>query len=290
MSLKSFLKTYIPGVSSLVRSRQWQDLRHRMVLGSADREQSHYTHFLRLPTQFKALTGPVVDFVCNGSNSRTMRVVVVGCSIGKEPYTIASALANQYPDLDFRVDAYDLIPEVVEKARSRLYDRDEVYSHERITEEFIEQTFDREGESYVVKPHIARHVSFDQADVFSPELRSVVANADVVFAQNFLFHMRPPEAHRAFDNICSLLADRAALFIDGVDLAVRDQATKANDLTPLDYEIETIHNENLRLEGWPYQYWGLEPFSTRRRNWRRRYATIFLRNGDGLKQRHQENK
>jgi hypothetical protein len=75
------------------------------------------------------------------------------------------------------------------------------------------------------------------------------------------------------------MQSRAALFVDGMDLGLRRKLTRIHGLEPLDYRIEEIHNEARRERGtaWPYEYWGLEPFSKSKRDWKRRYATIFLR-------------
>jgi chemotaxis methyl-accepting protein methylase len=255
--------------------------RHWLIRKRQRRDQSHYTHFLRLPTQFEALAGPVLDFLGpareDSTASELLRIAVVGCSIGAEVYTIASTLKNRLPALDFRIDASDIEPAVLEKAQAGRYTQDEVYSHDLIHEAFIQETFDAENGAYTIRKSLAECVSFKVADIFSPDLTKIVPPADIVFAQNFLFHMHPAKAHEAFDSIARLLKPRSAFFIDGIDLPVRMAATRRNRLEPLDYKIEQIHNENLRLGGWPWNYWGLEPLSKQKRDWKRRYATIFLR-------------
>ena len=35
----------------------------------------------------------------------------------------------------------------------------------------------------------------------------------------------------------------------------------------------------LRREPWPWTYWGLEPLNTASKDWKQRYATIYLRDG-----------
>jgi hypothetical protein len=110
-------------------------------------------------------------------------------------------------------------------------------------------------------------------------LKRNIGVADIVFAQNFLFHLKPSMSAKAFNNIATLLDRRAAFFIDGMDIGLRSRLTRKNNLVPLEYRIEEIHNEarRVRASGWPYQYWGLEPFTSTRKDWQRRYSTIFLR-------------
>ena len=83
---------------------------------------------------------------------------------------------------------------------------------------------------------------------------------------------------KAFYNICSLLNNRAVLFVDGMDLDLREKLSRKMNLHPLQYKIEAIHKEaqNARAIGWPYNYWGLEPFNASRGDWQRKYATIYF--------------
>ena len=81
------------------------------------------------------------------------------------------------------------------------------------------------------------------------------------------------------------IADRAAgygmpgIVVDGMDVDMRQRRSRAFGLEPLDYEIERIHREAavVRGERYPWEAAGLEPFSSDRRDWKRRYATIFLK-------------
>jgi hypothetical protein len=91
----------------------------------------------------------------------------------------------------------------------------------------------------------------------------------------------PPLAEKAFDNICTLLGAKSALFVDGTDPPVKLKMTRKHRLAPLDYKLEDIHNEArwARAAGYPDLYWGLEPFLSVRSDWKRRYATVFLKGG-----------
>jgi len=280
MKMVEFIKTQTP-IGQLVQSQNWKSFRNWLIRKRQRRDQSHYTHFLRLPTQFEALAGPVMDYLgvakADATSPDSLRIAVVGCSIGAEVYTIASTIKKNFPQLDWQIEASDIEAAVLEKARAGRYSKDEVYSHDLIHEEFIQETFEAENGNYTIRESIAKAVTFKVADIFSLDLARTIPPADVVFAQNFLFHMHPAQAHEAFDCIARLLKPKSALFIDGIDLPVKVRAAKRNGLVPLDYKIKEIHNENLRLGGWPWNYWGLEPISQKRHDWRWRYATIFLK-------------
>ena len=268
----------IPGGARLLESALFQKLRHKLSQRVNPRENSHFTGFLRLPSQFDALTGPVVAAVAAGRAGAALRIAVLGCSNGAEAYTIASVLRCAHPQLQFTVAGYDIDEGCVVQAGQAIYARDEIYNNQIITAEFVDTTFAPEGDRFRVLPHVAERARFAIGNVLSPDLAAVAGTCDIVFAQNFLFHLAPDLARQALGNIRGLLRPGAALFIDGVDLDLRYRFVRASALAPLDYKIREIHDEarRARAVGWPYEYWGLEPFMTYRRDGQRRYATLFL--------------
>ncbi len=271
-------------VRKLKASVSWGVFRHRIALAIEERNNSTFTGFLRLPTQFEALQGPVLDFVRERQGANTIRIVVVGCSNGAEAYTIASIMKVYAPHAAFMIDAYDINSEFIEKARTGRYAEEEVLNNKLLPVGFIQTTFRREGPDYCVREDILACVRFDVADALSPDLDAQVGLCDVLFAQNFLFHLSRRDATRAFGNLCALLKPNAAIFVDGMDIGLRQKLTRNRGLVPLDYKIAEIHNEarRARESGWPYRYWGLEPFMSVARDWRRRYATIFVRGGEAV--------
>jgi chemotaxis methyl-accepting protein methylase len=267
------LITIVPDV--VRRTVLWSKLRHKFSLVANERVNSHFTGFLRLPSQFDALAGPVLDHVISGHEG-PLRIAVMGCSNGAEAYTIARTLLFERPGLPFEVRGYDIDERCVEQANCGRYASDEIFNNSLVTDEFVAAMFDCDGTAFVVKPAIARHVSFALGDVLRPDLRQLVGTCDIVFSQNFLFHLRPPLARRALENLHSLVRSGSAMFLDGVD--IRQQFTRRKGLIPVQHLIEPIHEEARRARGvgWPYHYWGLEPFRTYGRDWPRRYATMFL--------------
>jgi chemotaxis protein methyltransferase CheR len=269
----------VPGTALLRNTITWQKLRHKVSLLTDERENSGFTGFLRLPTQFDALVGPTLTAVQQRRGGTTpLKITVIGCSNGAEAFTISSLLTSRDPELAFRVYAYDINAESIASAKTARYRAEEIYNNKVITEEFVASTFDSDGDSYGVKPHIASRVAFEVGNVLDPALVTTAAGSDVVFAQNFLFHLPQKQAWRALENLLAITRPGSALFLDGTDLDLRQRFVKKTGLLPLDYEIEKIHDEarRARAVGWPYSYWGLEPFLTYPRDWQRRYATIFL--------------
>jgi chemotaxis protein methyltransferase CheR len=274
-----FLARRVPYLGKFKDQPAWRILRHWVALMVDPRTNSTFTGFFRLPSQFEALTGPVISFLTRERPTSRLRVVTIGCSNGAEAYSIASMLMVRRPHVEFQVDGYDINADMCEKARCARYDESEVLNNQMLTAEFMQATFDVGNDVYRVKANIAARTRFHVADALSPGLERQVGQCDILFAQNFLFHLDRKAAVRAFENLCSLLKPRAALFIDGMDIDLRRKCTRLQRLIPLDFRIEEIHNEARRARGvgWPYSYWGLEPFMTFAGDWRRRYATIFLK-------------
>jgi chemotaxis protein methyltransferase CheR len=278
-SVRSLLKK-IPCVPTILRTNAYRRFRYEMTLRFQERRNYLFTQFLRVPTQFDALVGPVIDFLLANRNGQSLSIIVWGCSNGAEPYSIASALLRRRPELDFMILALDIDEQMLEKARGGTYTREEVPSGPTVDTAFVEETFHIEQTLYRVKPAISSRVRFGIKNVLDANLEQLARGSDIVFAQNFLYHLKPDACKIAFNNVCRLLRSKAAVFVDGMDPGLRLRLTKIQGLEPLDYRIEEIHNEarNERGSAWPYEYWGLEPFTTSRMNWKRRYSTIFLKN------------
>lgn len=271
--------TAVPGLQRFARSTPVRALRHRVALHLENRQEYTFTQFVRLPSQLDALAGPVLDFVDAHHRAEPLRIVVIGCSTGAEPYTLSSTLLERCPGLVFTIDAYDVAADVLEVARTAAYPTDWVLRNPLVGATFVARTFDQDGDHLIVKREVAQHIRFHLADATK---RLDIPAADIVIAQNVMCNLRRGTARQLFDNAAQLLKPRAALFVDGMDLDMREQRTRAHRLTPLTFALRRIHDEArlVRGERYPWHAAGLEPFSPRRRNGERRYATIFLRGAE----------
>ena len=269
----------LPIIGDPIRRRAWYSYRHQWVLLFGARQNYTFTQFVRLPHQGEALAGPVVDFLRPGNDRAPLRIVVFGCSNGAEPYSMASILVNARPEVSFHVTATDIDAGMIAKALTARYSREEVTKNAFVSEAFIASTFHQQGEDLEVRPEIRERMTFQIADVLDAHLISRIEQADIVVAQNFLYHLSRRQSRRAFAHLCAVLKPRAALFVDGMDIDLRHALTAKAGLRPLDYLIPEIHNDAMTLRGapWPWTYWGLEPMNTARKDWKQRYATIYLR-------------
>lgn len=253
--------------------------RQRALLRNADRSNSHtYTSFYRSPVQLDALIGPVLAHFEKRGIFQPSILLFAG-SIGAEAYTLASELRYRRPDLQLHIRASDLHAHTVERARTATYTMEEIRQNLDVPATFLQRTFDALGEDrYVVKPEIRAAVSFEQADLLSPELTNQFAPADIVFAQNVLFHMPQAMARQAFAAIVRMLKPGGVLFIDGMELDMRVDLARTHGLVPLDYQIKEIYQysrKHIPICWWRY-YYGNEPYVSFARHRQTRYGTIFL--------------
>lgn len=255
--------------------------RQKALLRTASRSQAHtYTCFYRSPPQLRALVEAVVPFVRTARVAhRPLIIHVFACSSGAEAYTFASVLRRAFPDLSFRIHASDLHQEMIDQGASGRYTKNEVLHSEDITEAFVESTFDRIGEHFIVKPELRALVSFSTANLLAPDLHMSFEPADIVLAQNVLFHLDPDMQRKAFANITRLQKPRSALFIEGMDLDLKAELTGEQGLMPLAFlhrEIYQTSRKHMAAAWWRY-YYGAEPYAFFRGDRVRRYASIFLK-------------
>ena len=279
----------VPTIGRLIGTQWWQAYRFGVTLRTERRENSHFTGFLRLPTQYSLLVGPVLDFLRHRKSPAPLRIFSIGCSIGAEAFTVASVLTSECPNLGFHIDAFDRNEGVIDRARNALFDPiSEIFTNRKLTDEFVAKTFDEEPGGYRVTSEIRRRVRFHVIDIDDKPRMDKFGKADLIFAQNFLFHLEPSASEAAFDTIHGLMANHSILYVDGMDIPQRVRLTRKYKLQPLEKDVEKIHDEArvARAAGYPYHYWGLEPLSTRHRDWIRRYSTIYMKSAGVRKHIH----
>lgn len=251
-------------------------LKHWLVVKTTPRTNRVYTQFYRFPHQYRALVEQVLPQMI-GNTAPPLRILVFGCCSGAEPISLSAVLHRNFPNLDYRIEAYDIVPEVIERAQDPHYSHEEVYQGPFVTEQFVSETFDLADDVYRVKPEILQPITFRVGDMLDTNFITKLGQADLVFAQNVLFHLPAPNARRAFANLQRLLHPGAALFVNGMDMDMRVHLTKKFHLQPEEYLIEEIHNDARQDRGdaWASAYWGRKPFSRRSREWIREHCTIY---------------
>jgi hypothetical protein len=227
-------------------------------------------------------------------------IAVLACSKGAEVHSITWSIRSARPDLKFNMRAVDISREVVEfakrgiysRAGGRLADRSDIAENpdvtrntelhqqapifERMSSQELDAMFEVDEHQMSIQPWLKEGVTWSCADACDPELITPLGLQDIVVANRFLCHMEPAAAESCLRNIARLVKPGGYLFVSGVDLDVRAAVAKQMGWKPVTDLMKEIHEGDPSLtQGWPLEYWGLEPFCKNQSDWMLRYASVF---------------
>ena len=264
-------------VRDLYPVRSYMAWLHTLVCLSARRQQFFGTFFLR--------NRPALELMCRLAREKdhgsTLRIAVLGCSIGAEVYSILWTIRSARPDLKVLLDAVDISREILSFAEKGIYTPDTsqlvgASIFERLTEAEMVEMFDWNGDQATVKSWLREGITWHLRDAADPELIKILGPQDMVVASNFLCHMPRADAEKCLGNVARLVSPGGHLFVSGVDLDVRTKVALDLGWEPVSELVKEIHNGDPSLRGdWPWQWWGLEPLNRKRRDWQTRYAAAF---------------
>jgi SAM-dependent methyltransferase len=250
---------------------------HALVCLSARRRQYFGTFFLR--------NRPALELMRRLAQQRdqgsTLRIAVLGCSIGAEVYSILWAIRSARPDLKVLLAAVDISRELLSFAEKGIYTPDTsrlvgASIFERLTKAEMVEMFDWDGDQAKVKSWLREGIAWHLWDVADPKLINIVGAQDMVVASNFLCHMPPEDAEKCLGNIARLVKPGGYLFVSGVDLDVRTKVALDLGWEPVRELIMEIHDGDRSVRAdWPWEWWGLEPLDRNRQDWQTHYASAF---------------
>jgi chemotaxis methyl-accepting protein methylase len=211
----------------------------------------------------------------------TLRIAVLGCSVGAEVYSILWTIRSVRPDLKVLLDAVDISKEILSFAEKGIYTPDTsqligASIFERLTKAEMVEMFDWEGDQAKVKSWLREGITWLLGDAADPELVNILGPQDMVVASNFLCHMARADAEKCLGNIARLVSPGGYVFVSGVDLDVRTKTALDLGWEPVPELIAEIHDGDRSVRAdWPWEWWGLEPLNRKRHDWQTRYAAAF---------------
>lgn len=191
----------------------WQCLQH-----SAQEQQALIeavivpeTWFFRYPESFATLARLAIKRLAEIKHLRALRILSLPCSTGEEPYSIAMALldAGLGPH-QFKVDALDVSPLSIERARQALYGRN---SFRGADLGFRERYFSAEAEGYRLSERVSEQVRLQVGNLLDPTLLVNEAPYDFVFCRNLLIYFDQPTQQQVFEVFKRLTHQDGVLFI-----------------------------------------------------------------------------
>src|SRR5712671_6499488 len=206
-----------PSLTGLRPFRSFGHLLHSLVR-LQDRRMYLGTFFFRNRPELELMRR-----LANHENGSPVKIAVLGSSNGAEVYSIAWALRSVRPEARFELHAVDISAEAVETARKGVYEtgvselvHEPIF--ERVTAKEMEEMFERAGDRLRVKPWIREGIVWHVGDAADPRMIEALGPQDIVVANRFLCHMRPPEAERCLRSLARLVAPGGHLFVSGIDL------------------------------------------------------------------------
>jgi len=265
---------------------------HSLVLRHQPREQNHSTFFFRNRPELELLAHVLHAF----PRGATLNLAILGCSKGAEVYSFAWAIRTERPDLKLNLTAVDIAQDVLDFAQEGVYsrrgldepDEDQAADHDltnrdqsvsifdRVTPQEMDAMFEVDGNRAKVKPWLKEGIVWSRGDVSRAQFARRLGLQDIVVANRFLCHMKAAPAESCLRSIARLVKPGGYLFVSGVDLDVRARVASDGKWTPVTDLLELVHNgDRSLLEGWPLEYWSIEPFQSGRSDRDMRYASAF---------------
>jgi chemotaxis methyl-accepting protein methylase len=267
-----------------------------LVQRLSERRQGYGTFFFRNRPELELMCR-LLDPITRGSS---LDISVLACSKGAEVYSILWAIRTAHPDLTVNIKAVDISTEILEFAERGIYFKngpevlrtgrpegaaelaDATWKGQRLsifarmTANEVEAMFEVEGYQAKVRSWLKEGITWLTGDANDPELVRVLGLQDMVVANRFLCHMDPQAAENCLRNIARLVKPGGYLFVSGVDLEVRTRVAWDLGWRPVTDLLKEVHDGDYSLRnGWPLEWWGLEPFCHDRSDWKIRYASVF---------------
>jgi chemotaxis protein methyltransferase WspC len=190
----------------------------QLLQGSASEQQALIeavivpeTWFLRYPETFFALAQVARQRLAGLAGARPLRLLSLPCSTGEEPYSIAISLldAGLAPH-QFSIDAVDISPLSVEKARLGLYGRNSFRGQDL---SFRERHFTRTAQGEQLHERVMAQVRFQVGNILDPLLLAGESPYDFVFCRNLLIYFDLLTQQRVFEVLKGFTQADGALFI-----------------------------------------------------------------------------
>jgi len=165
--------------------------------------------FYRDPQAFQAAS----EFVrarLAADSGRMVRILSIPCAGGEEPYTMAMVLADAgVPADSYIIDAYDISPGCVARAKNGVYGRNAFRSQDM---GFRDRHFSGDGDDYSISDALRKQVRFKQGNLLELDLGARTGYYDVIFCRNLLIYFDKPTTKAAIARLNALLSEDGLLF------------------------------------------------------------------------------
>jgi chemotaxis protein methyltransferase CheR len=175
---------------------------------------TNVTRFFREPHHFEHLETQVLPpLLARAKNGGRVRIWSAGCSSGMEPYSIALTILGALPnaaDLDIRVLASDIDPNMVAIGRAGLYADDIVEPIPvAMRRRWMSQT--REGQGWAMGEEARALVAFRELNLIGAW--PMKGSFDVIFCRNTVIYFEENTQSQVWSRFAPMLAIGGSLYI-----------------------------------------------------------------------------
>lgn len=171
----------------------------------------HVSQFFRNPATFLVLERQVLPALIERvrrSGRQELRLWSAGCAGGEEPYSLALLLAELAPaGLEVVIEATDLSPAVLERARTGLFDPQRLIE---MPPGVLDRYFRAEGGRYRLDETIRRMVRFSQHDLL---LARPYPRVDLILCRNVLIYFSREEQDQILQRFAQALVPGGILVL-----------------------------------------------------------------------------
>lgn len=204
LRINSFSDYYQYLEKNMERRQELQKLIQLLTVGE--------TFFFRYHAHFEALEKDVFPALTKLPLEKGLRIWSAGCSTGEEPYSIAMAIMESFPDWkkrDIRIHATDINSRSLKRAREGVYNSWKI----RVTpEHHLEKYFNHIGESYLIKDEVKSLVDFSYFNLQSP-LPPSAGPFDVIFCRNVMIYFTTATTKKVVEIFAASLNPGGYLFL-----------------------------------------------------------------------------
>jgi chemotaxis protein methyltransferase WspC len=162
--------------------------------------------------------------------NRLLHVLSLPCAGGEEPYTMAMVLLDAgIPANRFLIDAFDISPGCVARAKDGVYGRNAFRSQDLA---FRERHFSSlGGDAWRINDAVRKQVRFHQGNALEMATTRRTGFYDVIFCRNLLIYFDKPTTKAAIQNLDLMLKRDGLLFVGYAEVP----SLCANGFAPLPY-------------------------------------------------------
>lgn len=194
-------------------AQEWDDLIDAVVVTE--------TWFFRDHEPFRAFTQLACEQL-RDPTARALQILSLPCSTGEEPYSLVMALLDAgIPQTRFVLDAVDLSPRALSRARLGLYGKNSFRNHHGQhgkSLEYRQRYFTETADGYQIADTVKNCVRFHRANLLADDFFAQRAPYDFVFCRNLLIYFDRATQAQALRRLHRQLAPTGVLFVGPAEM------------------------------------------------------------------------